>query len=104
MKPDQFIDELWSYAAEVPMEQHPWFDGIIKHLGIALRSRDASLVACSSKDELDRVRESWCKKKLALTESDDDLDQMIKDHYFMFLTDGSSRVLQTQWLTDHDIL
>src|SRR5215204_1280866 len=31
MKPDQFIDELWSYAAEVPMEQHPWFDGIIKH-------------------------------------------------------------------------
>jgi len=31
MKPDEFIDELWSYAEEVPMEQHPWFDGIIKH-------------------------------------------------------------------------
>lgn len=31
MKPDPFIDELWSYAAEVPMEQHPWFDGIIRH-------------------------------------------------------------------------
>jgi pyrroloquinoline quinone (PQQ) biosynthesis protein C len=31
MTPDEFIDELWSYAAEVPMEQHPWFDGIIKH-------------------------------------------------------------------------
>ena len=31
MKPDEFIKELWSYAAEVPMEQHPWFDGIIKH-------------------------------------------------------------------------
>jgi pyrroloquinoline quinone (PQQ) biosynthesis protein C len=31
MLPDQFIDELWSYAAEVPMEQHPWFDGIIRH-------------------------------------------------------------------------
>src|SRR5262245_62041258 len=31
MKPDDFISELWSYAAEVPMEQHPWFDGIIKH-------------------------------------------------------------------------
>ena len=31
MKPDQFIEELWGYAAEVPMEQHPWFDGIIKH-------------------------------------------------------------------------
>jgi pyrroloquinoline quinone (PQQ) biosynthesis protein C len=31
MSPDRFIDELWGYAAEVPMEQHPWFDGIIKH-------------------------------------------------------------------------
>ena len=31
MNSDQFIAELWSYAAEVPMEQHPWFDGIIKH-------------------------------------------------------------------------
>ena len=31
MKPEKFIDELWGYAAEVPMERHPWFDGIIKH-------------------------------------------------------------------------
>src|SRR6476620_10474640 len=31
MNADAFIEELWSYAAEVPMEQHPWFDGIIKH-------------------------------------------------------------------------
>lgn len=31
MSPDHFIEELWDYAAEVPMEQHPWFDGILKH-------------------------------------------------------------------------
>ena len=31
MSPDDFIDELWSYANEVPMVQHPWFDGIITH-------------------------------------------------------------------------
>jgi pyrroloquinoline quinone (PQQ) biosynthesis protein C len=31
MNADEFIQELWGYAAEVPMEQHPWFDGIIKH-------------------------------------------------------------------------
>ena len=53
--------------------------GIIRHLGIALRSKDASLVACSSKEELNRVRDSWCKKKLALGEDDDALDAMIKD-------------------------
>lgn len=37
---------------------------IVKHLGIALRSRDASLVSCSDSKELDRVRTSWCMKKL----------------------------------------
>ena len=29
--PDEFIAELWTYAEEVPMEQHPWFDGILHH-------------------------------------------------------------------------
>jgi len=52
---------------------------IVKHLGIALRSKDASLVSCSSKDELARVRDSWLKKKLGLTDDDAKLDAMIKD-------------------------
>lgn len=42
---------------------------IVKHLGIALRSRDASLVSCSDQGELDRVRESWCMKKLGATDA-----------------------------------
>lgn len=42
---------------------------IVKHLGIALRNRNSSLVACSDAEELGRVRESWCKKKLALTDA-----------------------------------
>ncbi len=54
-------------------------EGIVKHLGIALKSKDASLVSCSSKDELARVRDSWCKKKLGLTDSDTDLDKAIAD-------------------------
>lgn len=37
---------------------------IVKHLGIALRNKDSSLVSCSDKSELDRVREKWCMKKL----------------------------------------
>lgn len=52
--------------------------GIVKHLGIALKSKDASLVSCSSKDELERVRESWLKKKLTLTDADADLDKSLK--------------------------
>lgn len=31
MTPDEFITELWGYANEVPMEQHPWFQGIFQH-------------------------------------------------------------------------
>ncbi len=41
-------------------------DKIVKHLGIALRSKDASLVSCSDPSELDRVREKWCMKKLGM--------------------------------------
>lgn len=41
---------------------------IVKHLGIALQSKDASLVSCSDKSELDRVREKWCMKKLGHTD------------------------------------
>jgi Protein of unknown function (DUF2853) len=53
--------------------------GIIKHLGIALQSKDSSLVACTDKGEGDRVRESFLKKKLGLSIPDAELDQAIVD-------------------------
>ena len=31
MPSDDFIAELWSYANEVPMLEHPWFAGILEH-------------------------------------------------------------------------
>ena len=37
---------------------------IVKHLGIALRNRDSSLVSSSDDKELGRVRDGWMKKKL----------------------------------------
>ena len=53
--------------------------GIVKHLGIALKSADAALVSCSSKDELATVRDSWLKRKLALADADDVLDKSVKE-------------------------
>ena len=50
---------------------------IVGHLGIALRSRDSSLVSCSDSGELDRVREKWCRAKLGLAHSGDELDAAI---------------------------
>jgi fructose-1-phosphate kinase PfkB-like protein len=52
--------------------------GIVKHLGIALKSKDAAIVSCSSQGERARIRDSWLKKKLALEASDAELDQAIK--------------------------
>jgi len=72
----EYLDDVKRYAAKADEKA---VAGIVKHLGIALKSKDASLVSCSSKDELARVRDSWCKKKLALGESDADIDKMIKE-------------------------
>lgn len=50
---------------------------IVRYCGIALQSRDASLVSFTDKTETDRVRENYCKKKLGLTHSDEELDTAI---------------------------
>ncbi|MGB6755702.1 MAG: DUF2853 family protein [Xanthobacteraceae bacterium] len=54
-------------------------EGIVRHCGIALQSKDASLVACTDKAERDRVRDSFLKKKLALSGSDAELDKAVTD-------------------------
>ena len=50
---------------------------IVNHLGIALNSKDASLVACSDETERNTVRDSWLKKKLELEGDDAALDAKV---------------------------
>ena len=42
-------------------------DSIVKYCGIALRSKDASLVSCTDPAELGRVRDGFASKKLGLS-------------------------------------
>ena len=63
----------------VPSADAAAIDGIVKHLGIALKKKDASLVACDDKSERDRVRDSFLKKKLGLSLSDAELDRAIAE-------------------------
>jgi outer membrane protein OmpA-like peptidoglycan-associated protein len=49
----------------------------VRYCGIALQNRDSSLVSFTDKTETDRVRENYCKKKLGLTHSDEELDAAI---------------------------
>ncbi len=51
--------------------------GIVRHCGIALQSRDASVVSCTDPSERKTVRDSFLKKKLGRTESDEELDQAV---------------------------
>lgn len=72
----EYVDDIARYASNVNEDA---IAGIVKHLGIALRSKDASLVSCSSKDELSRVRDSWLKKKLSRSDDDAKLDSVIEE-------------------------
>lgn len=85
------------YAADVkryaPGANEGAIAAIVKHCGIALQSADASMVSCSSKDEMARVRENWLKKKLGLTESDEVLDKALQEICAKMKADrGKSRV------------
>ena len=61
----------------VPSADDSAIKGIVKHCGIALQSRDGSFVSCTDKSERDRVRDSFLKKRLALGDSDAELDKAV---------------------------
>ncbi len=70
-------DYLTNVKTYAPNADEAAVAGIVKHCGIALQNKDASLVSCSDKAERDRVRDSFLKKKLALTLADAELDAAV---------------------------
>ena len=71
---EDWADDVRKY---VPDADEGVIAGIVRYCGIALRSRDASLVSFSDPVEAARVRDNFCRKKLGLTESDADVDAAI---------------------------
>ena len=73
------MDEDWAIDVRkyAPGAEPGVIAGIVRHCGIALRNRDSSLVSFSDPAETDRVRESFLKKKLGLTDSNASLDSAI---------------------------
>ena len=63
----------------VPNADDAVIQGIVKYLGIALRGKDSSFVACTDKAERDRVRDHFLKKKLGLALDDAELDRGVAD-------------------------
>lgn len=71
---DDWLADVRRY---VPHPDETAVAGIIRYCGIALRTRDASLVSFEDPEETGRVREHFLKQKLALTDSDEVLDHEI---------------------------
>ncbi len=75
---------------------------IVRYCGIALRTRDASMVSFTQPAETDRVRENFCKKKLGLTDPDAVIDDAIAAvGKRMSDTDNPNRVTVYYLLTEH---
>ena len=65
----KYMDDVKKFA---PGADDAVVKKIVGYLGIALQSRDASLVSCTDPKELERVRDGFCKKKLELSAGDAD--------------------------------
>jgi outer membrane protein OmpA-like peptidoglycan-associated protein len=70
-------DWLVDVRKYVPDADEGVVGAIVRYCGIALQSRDSSLVAMSDKQERELVRENYLKKKLGLTHSDAELDEAV---------------------------
>ncbi len=60
----EYVEDVKKYAKEV---DEAVVAKIVKYCGIALKSKDSSLVSTSDKEELARVQKGFAAKKLGLT-------------------------------------
>ncbi|MFD1988165.1 DUF2853 family protein [Mesorhizobium newzealandense] len=77
-------------------------DKIVKHLGIALRNRDSSLVSCTDPKELDRVKAGWVSKKLGVTD-DKKADASIEKVCKAMATDNTKNRVTFYYLVAKDL-
>ena len=61
--PKDYIEDVKRYDSGASLEH---VRKVVNYCGIALRSRDASLVSCSDETEKNRVRDGYCSKKLGM--------------------------------------
>ncbi|MGV1004672.1 MAG: DUF2853 family protein [Candidatus Nanopelagicales bacterium] len=66
--PDYAAD-LAKYTQTVDAEK---IDKLVKHLGIALRTQDGSLVSTTDPEEIGRIRKGFASKKLGLSPEEAD--------------------------------
>lgn len=95
-----YADNIRKYAKDY---NKPAAEKIVGHLGIALRNRDSSVVACSDNGELDRIRDKWCRTRLGLAHNQKELDTGIAAICELMKAEGGqkSRVTFYYLLAEH---
>jgi len=80
-KLDDKIELYCSKAKEIESDgvDDELLSKVTRGLGPSIYKKDSETVSCSNDSELATVRNSFLKKKLALTNSDDELNEAIKD-------------------------
>ena len=73
---DKYVSDVKNYEADADEAR---IHAIVDSMKGVINNRDAMLVACSQKDELEHVREKFLKGKLNRSESDEELDSAIQD-------------------------
>ena len=78
---EQITAEKWADDVKkyVPKPDEKAVAGIVRYCGIALQNKDSSLVAFGDKQEIERVRDNFLKRKLGLSNADAELDEAIRD-------------------------
>lgn len=79
-KRDEKIEEMISEAKNLGLDiSDDLITKVVIGLGPSVYNKNSEIVACSKPEELKTVRESFLKKKLSLTNSDEELDKAIKE-------------------------
>ncbi|HHH51540.1 MAG TPA: DUF2853 family protein, partial [Campylobacterales bacterium] len=75
-KRDEKIEEMSSEAKNLGLDiSDDLITKVVIGLGPSVYNKNSEIVACSKPEELKTVRESFLKKKLSLTNSDEELDE-----------------------------
>jgi len=79
----KFEDKIETYKATISKYNLDLSEDLLtkvaKSLGPSIYNADSESVACSNKDEMQRVIDNFLKKKLSLTKSDSELKDAIKE-------------------------
>ena len=87
---EAYLERVRKYDADADADH---VKSIVNKLGVALQNRDSSLVSCSDKSELERVRDGFAKKRLGLDakHSDDEIMSVINEVCTQMAGDGGQK-------------